>query len=207
MSEKKNENLHKAKENRNDEFYTQMSEIEKELFHYRAHFKDKIVFCNCDDPFESNFFKYFAMNFNFLGLKKLIATGYSTSPIAFTQLPLFEIEGYEEEKPRAYQIEINEVIDINGDGRVDLTDVRILLKQGKKNKLTLLKGDGDFRSTESVELLCESDIVVTNPPFSLFRDYVAQLIKYYKKFLILGNMNAITYKEVFPLIKENLIWT
>ena len=205
---KKNINLQNAKNSKNDEFYTQLPDIDKELRHYKEHFKWKTVFCNCDDPYESNFFKYFAANFNPLWLKKLIATWYSTSPIAFTQLPLFEIKWLENEKTRAYKIEINEVYDANGDWAVNLADVEYLLKTWKwKNKLTLLKWDWDFRSKESIELLKQADIVVTNPPFSLFRDYIAQLVQYKKYFLVLSNMNAITYKEIFPLIKDNKIWT
>jgi hypothetical protein len=203
-----NETLDKAKKNKADEFYTQMPDIEAELRHYKEHFRGKVVLCNCDDPYESNFFKYFAMNFNFLGLKKLIATSYSDSPVAFGQLPLFEIQNLKNrpsgEKP-ACKIEITEVEDENADGAVDLADVERLLKNGN-NALTLLQGDGDFRSAECVELLKETDIVVTNPPFSLFREYVAQLVEYEKKFIIIGNVNAITYKEVFKLIKSNDIW-
>lgn len=196
--------LAKAQKNKNDEFYTQLKDIEDELKHYKTHFKNKTVFCNCDDPYESNFFKYFAMNFNFLGLKKLICTSYSGSPIAgteFNDLPLFK-----DKVKKAYKIEITEVYDENGDGAVDMYDVELLLKN-MKNRLILLNGDGDFRSKEAIECLKEADVVVTNPPFSLFREYVAQLMKYKKKFVILGNMNAITYKEIFPLIKENKIWT
>ena len=181
-----------------------MPDIENELKHYKDFFKNKVVFCNCDDPFESNFFKYFAMNFNYLGLKKLICTCYAGSPIAqteFNDLPLF----HKDEK-LPYMIEITEVPDLNGDGATDLSDIELLLKSDN-NVLTALDGDGDFRSEESVELLKEADVVVTNPPFSLFREYIALLMKYNKKFLILGNMNAITYKEVFPLIKNNKIWT
>ena len=155
--------LRKAKENKADEFYTQLVDIEKELNNYRQYFKDKIVFCNCDDPYESNFFKYFAMNFNFLGLKKLIATCYVTSPVAYTQLSLFDVEGLKIEKKnskKAYKIEITEVNDSNGDGAINLSDVEYLIKN-KKNTLTLLKGDGDFRSDECIELLKESNIVVT----------------------------------------------
>jgi len=203
-----NETLGKAKKNKADEFYTQMPDIEAELRHYKEHFSGKVVLCNCDDPYESNFFKYFAMNFNFLGLKKLIATSFSDSPVAFGQLPLFEIQNLKNrpsgEKP-ACKIEITEVEDENADGAVDLADVERLLKNGK-NALTLLEGDGDFRSAECVELLKEADIVVTNPPFSLFREYLAQLAEYDKKFIILGNQNAITYKEVFSLIKNNQVW-
>ena len=200
-------NANKAKE---DEFYTQLADIEIELKHYRKHFKDKVVFCNCDDPYESNFFKYFAMNFNYLGLKKLIATCYIGSPVVgeqFEQLSLFNILQSKENTPKRfpYKIEITEVVDVNGDGAVDLTDVEYLLRN-KNNALTLLDGDGDFRSSECIEILKQADIVVTNPPFSLFREYIAQLIKYNKKFLIIGNQNAITYKEIFPLITNNTIW-
>ena len=206
--QKKNTNLHRANKQKNDEFYTQLSDIENELRHYKEHFRWKTVLCNCDDPYESNFFKYFAANFNPLWLKKLIATWYSTSPIAFTQLPLFEIKWLENEKPRAYKIEINEVYDANGDWAINLADVEYLLKTWKwKNKLTLLKWDWDFRSKESIELLKQADIVVTNPPFSLFREYVAQLMEFKKCFLIIWNINAISYKEVFPLIKGNKMWT
>ena len=197
-----NANLHQANRAKKDEFYTQLVDIEKELRHYKNHFKNKTVFCNCDDPYESNFFKYFAMNFNFLGLKKLIATCYDSSPIAGDELPLFDIEPTEK---RAYKIEIAEVKDENGDGAIDLADVEYLIKNNK-NTLTLLQGNGDFRSPECIALLQEADIVVTNPPFSLFREYVAQLIEYHKKFIIIGNQNAITYKEIFPLIKNNQMW-
>ena len=205
-----NSNLHKANIAKKDEFYTQLVDIELELKHYRKHFKDKVVFCNCDDPYESNFFKYFAMNFNYLGLKKLIATCYMGSPVMgeqFDQLSLFDILPSEENMPKKfpYKIEITEVIDINGDGAIDLADVTYLLRN-RKNTLSLLEGNGDFRSQECVEILKQVDIVVTNPPFSLFREYVAQLIEYDKKFLIIGNQNAITYKEIFPLIKDNKMW-
>jgi hypothetical protein len=148
------------------------------------------------------------MNFNFLGLKKLIAVSYTESPVATQQLSLFDVQGLDVKKAdgkRPYKIEITEVTDENADGAVDLADVEYLLKN-RKNALTLLKGDGDFRSTESVELLKKADIVVTNPPFSLFREYVAQLVEYEKNFIIIGNVNAISYKEVFKLIKENKIW-
>lgn len=205
----KNEDLRKANKAKKDEFYTQLSDIEKELNNYRKEFKDKVVFCNCDDPYESNFFKYFAMNFNFLGLKKLIATCYATSPVAYTQLSLFDVERIKIEKKntkKAYKIEITEVNDNNGDGAIDLSDVEYLIKN-KKNTLTLLKGDGDFRSEECIKLLNESDIVVTNPPFSLFREYVAQLIEYDKQFIIMGNTNALSYKEIFKLFKEDNVRT
>lgn len=200
--------LEKAKKNKADEFYTQMPDIETELRHYKEHFKGKVVFCNCDDPYESNFFKYFAMNFNHLGLKKLIATSYSDSPVAFQQLSLFDVKDLEVKNDGsrpACKIEINEVGDENDDGAVGLTDVEYLIKN-KKNTLTLLKGDGDFRSEECIELLKEADIVVTNPPFSLFREYVAQLVDNGKEFLILGSQNAVAYIEVFKFIKDNLVW-
>ncbi|MCL2417183.1 MAG: adenine-specific methyltransferase EcoRI family protein [Bacteroidales bacterium] len=201
-----NKDLHKAKDAKKDEFYTQLSDIERELKSYERHFKNKVVYCNCDDPYESNFFKYFAQNFNFLGLKKLIATCYTGSPIANTQISLFDDESEENKTTRVpHKIEITEIPDMNNGGAVDLADVEILLGSNK-NYLTRLKGDGDFRSKECIELLKQSDIVVTNPPFSLFREYVEQLVKYEKQFLIIGNINAITYKEIFKLIKENKAW-
>lgn len=197
--------LDAAKASRKDEFYTQLTDIERELQHYWQHFQGKTVLCNCDDPYESNFFKYFALRFNQLGLKKLICTCYDGSPITGTQLSLFSLDAEGNEKKTAYKVEITEVGDMNGDGAVDLTDVEHLI-QNNKNVLSALKGNGDFRSQECIELLKEADIVVTNPPFSLFREYIAQLMEYDKKFLIIGNVNAITYKEVFPLIKNNKIW-
>ena len=206
----KHKNLHEAKINKYDEFYTQLSDIENELRHYKQHFKDKVVFCNCDDPYESNFFKYFAMNFNSLGLKKLIATGYSTSPILGTELNVWTGEETEVKERVPYVAYINEVKDMNGDGRIDLEDVKILLKE-KRNCRRKLHGNGkypagDFRSEESISLLKQADVVVTNPPFSLFREYVQQLIEYDKKFLIIGNKNSLTFKEIFPLIKNNQLW-
>lgn len=200
-----NANLHAANKAKNDEFYTQLSDIEKELAHYRGHFRGKIVFCNCDDPYESNFFKYFALNFNQLGLRKLIATCYNGSPISGNELLLDFSESVEDVKKVAYKVEISEVTDINGDGAIDLSDVRYLL-QNDKNVISILKGNGDFRSLECINLLRQSDIVVTNPPFSLFREYVAQLIEYNKRFLIIGNQNALTYRDIFRLIKDNQVW-
>ena len=205
-----NTSLRKADKAKNDEFYTQLTDIELELKHYRKHFVGKTVFCNCDDPYESNFFKYFAMNFNFLGLKKLIATCYMGSPVAgeeFEQLSLFDILPSEENTPKKfpYKIEITEVVDINGDGAVDLTDVEYLLRNNK-NSLSLLNGDGDFRSEECIKILKQADVIITNPPFSLFREYINQLMEYNKKFLVIGSQNAITYKEIFPLLKENKMW-
>ncbi|MEX2233049.1 MAG: adenine-specific methyltransferase EcoRI family protein [Cyclobacteriaceae bacterium] len=204
-----NSNLHRAAKVKNDEFYTQLADIEKELKHYKDQFRGKIVYCNCDDPFESNFFKYFAANFNAWELKKLITTSYNRSPIAGRQLPLFEMEGLKSIKPKdaeAHRIEINEVPDINHDGSISLDDVEQLLKHNK-NATVPLQDNGDFRSEECIKLLKEADIVVTNPPFSLFREYVAQLIEHKKKFLIIGNDNAISYKEFFEFVKKNKVWT
>ena len=192
-----NTSLIKANKAKNDEFYTQLADIEEELKHYKKHFMGKTVLCNCDDPYESNFFKYFAMKFNHLGLKKLIATCYDSSPIVGEQLSLFPDK-------RPYMIQITEVIDENRDGAIDLTDVEYLLKN-KKNITRKLK-NGDFRSDECVKVLKEADIVVTNPPFSLFREYIAQLLEYNKKFIVIGSQNAITYKNFFPLLKSNSVW-
>ena len=214
-----NKNLHAAKKAKKDEFYTQLTDIERELQHYWPHFRGKVVLCNCDDPYESNFFKYFALRFNQLGLKKLICTCYDGSPVVGTELQLPFEWGDEAQSDnsqaaetiplygtkRAYKVEITQVDDRNGDGAVDLCDVQELLKNDR-NAISTLKQHGDFRSQECIELLRQADIVVTNPPFSLFREYLAQLVEYDKKFLIIGHQNAITYKEVFPLIKEDKIW-
>ena len=171
----KKANLAAAKKAKNDEFYTQLSDIENELRHYKDHFRDKVVYLNADDPEWSNFWKYFELNFDHLGLKKLISTH------------------FESDKP-SYKLEI--IGDVTGDGKVDSKDI---IK-------TDLSQNGDFRSPEAIELLKEADIVVTNPPFSLFREYIAQLMKYDKKFLVVGNPNAITYKQIFPLIKADKLW-
>lgn len=196
--------LSAAKSAKKDEFYTQMTDIERELQHYWKHFRGKVVLCNCDDPYESNFFKYFALRFNQLGLKKLICTCYNGSPIQGNEL-LLHFDGFDSEPTKiAYKVEITEVKDLNGDGAVDLSDVQYLL-QNDKNVICTLK-TGDFRDNECIELLKQADVVVTNPPFSLFREYIGQLMEYNKKFLIVGHQNAITYKEVFPLIKENRVW-
>lgn len=203
-----NSNLNDSARNKQDEFYTQLSLIESELKYYKAHFKNKVVLCNCDDPFESNFFKFFAINFNSLGLKKLLATCYATSPIFYTQLDLFaggSVVSKENRGKQPYKIEITEVTDENNDGRTDLADVEYLLRN-RKNALTLLQGDGDFRSDECVELLKQADIVASNPPFSLFRSYIAQLVEYGKEFLIIGNLNAVKYKEILPLFMKDKVW-
>lgn len=203
-----NDNLNSAKTARKDEFYTQLSDIEKELRHYRKHFEGKTVLCNCDDPFESAFFKYFVLNFNRLGLKKLIATCYSGSSIANKQLTLFDLfGGGEREKTtnKPYKAIVTTVYDKTGDGSVDMLDVAELFKSGE-NELTELKGNGDFRSPECVELLDEADIVATNPPFSLFREFVALLVQRQKNFVIIGSLNAIKYKEIFPLFMKNEMW-
>jgi hypothetical protein len=170
-----NKNLRNANRAKNDEFYTQLSDIERELGNYKDFLKDKVVFCNCDDPEESNFWNYFALNFEYLGLKKLISTH------------------FEKEKP-SYKLEI--VKDINKDNKINKLDT---IK-------TPLKQNGDFRSPECIEILKEADVVVTNPPFSLFREYMTQLFEYNKKFVIIGNQNAIGYKEIFKLIKDNKLW-
>ncbi|MBU6214476.1 DNA methyltransferase [Patescibacteria group bacterium] len=210
-----NSNLTNAKKAKNDEFYTQYADIQKEVEAYLDFdantFRGKVVYCNCDDPFESNFFRYFVLNFNKLGLKRLITTSYKPSPVANTQLGLFgDDKTLEKSKGRpkvtANKFIINEVHDIDGDGEFNLADVAKQLQANKNNEWTPLEGDGDFRSPECVELLKQSDIVVTNPPFSLFREYVKQLFDHNKKFVIIGTMNAITYKEIFPLIKENKMW-
>ena len=203
-----NKSLNAAAAAKQDEFYTQITDIEKELRHYRKHFAGKTILCNCDDPFESNFFKYFVLNFNRLGLAKLIATCYAGSPIVYTQMNLFgepeEVVQAEREK-KPYKVEVTQVYDTTGDGGVDMLDVEELFRTGK-NSLELLEGDGDFRSPECLALLDEADIVVTNPPFSLFREYVATLMEYNKKFIIIGSKNGITYKEIFPHFMNNEIW-
>ena len=199
-----NKNLNAAKTAKKDEFYTQLTDIERELQHYWQHFRDKVVLCNCDDPYESNFFKYFALRFNQLGLKKLICTCYNGSPVQGNELMIDFGDFTNEPKKIAYKVEITEVKDLNGDGAVDLSDVQYLLKNDK-NVISTLK-TGDFRDPECIELLKQADVVVTNPPFSLFRDYIGQLMEYKKKFLIIGNQNAITYKEIYPLILNNELW-
>ena len=201
---KKNANLHSAKRDKNDEFYTQLADIEKEMKHYKEFFNGKVVFCNCDDPLESNFTKYFILNFHHLGLKKLICTFYDINGrTAFA----FEYDG----------------TDLNNDGIVNEKDIEIIRQSGACRTILVddegfdlskkdecwskgIYGSGDFRSKNVIDYLKESDVVVTNPPFSLFREYVAQLMEYKKKFVIVGNGNAVTYKEIFPYIKNNELW-
>lgn len=180
-----NKNLNKAKEAKKDEFYTQLEDINNEMRHYREHFRGKTVLCNCDDPRVSNFFTYFAYNFEYLGLKKLITTCYKNQ-----DMDLFSTNKSEQAVYLIYEG------DKNGNRIPDVEEIGV----------QPLKGDGDFRSAECVELLKEADIVVTNPPFSLFREFVAQLMAYDKKFLIIGNVNALSYKEIFPLIQSNRMW-
>lgn len=211
-----NRSLGAAKAAKQDEFYTQYVDIQKEVEAYLEFdpdtFRGKIVYCNCDDPFESNFFKYFAANFNKLGLKKLVTTSYDGSPIAGQGVlfPEYNEGNGERKKPKAIAVILDHVKDEDGDGAANVTDVELFLKRNKAARIAL-KGDdtysgGDFRSVESIELLKGTDIVATNPPFSLFKEYVAQLVEYRKKFLIIANKNAITYLEMFPLIKDNELW-
>lgn len=185
MAKSLNNNLHKAKEGKNDEFYTELNDIEKELRHYKEHFKGKTVFCNCDDPRISNFFHYFSYNFEALGLKKLITTCYKNQ-----DRDLFSTHNSES------AIYLEYAGDKNGDRIPNPEEIGIIN----------LQGDGDFRSPESIELLKQADIVVTNPPFSLFREYIAQLIEYDKKFLIIGNINSLSYREIYKSIKDNKLW-
>ncbi len=210
-----NSNLTIARRAKNDEFYTQFGDIQKEIEAYLEFdpdvFRGRVVYCNCDDPFESNFFRYFVLNFKKLGLKQLVTTSYKPSPVANTQLGLFgDDKSITKSKGRpkvtANKFIINEVCDIDGDGEFNLKDIAQQLKVNKHNEWTPLKSDGDFRSDECIELLEQSDIVVTNPPFSLYRKYVEQLIRYNKKFVIIGNKNTIAHKEIFPLIKDNKMW-
>lgn len=210
LSTSGNYGLSNAKKAKQDEFYTQLGDIENELKHYKSQLRGKKILCNCDDPFESNFFRYFALNFNTLGLKKLTATSYVKSPIVGGQLPLLDMEGLKPEGREPYAIEINEVPDHKRRGATDLADVEYLLKRDANTSRPLkgngIYGAGDFRSRECVALLKKADVIVTNPPFSLFREYVAQLVAHDKKFLIIGNKSALHYQDIFKLIKENKLW-
>ena len=205
----------KAKEEKYDEFYTQYADIQKEIEAYLAYnpavFRGKVLYCNCDDPHESNFFRYFVLNFNRIGLKQLVASNYNLSSVANTQLELFDDN--ETDKPvkgrskvTANRFIINDVDDLHDEVDVDSKDIALRLQANKNNECRPLNGDGDFRSAECIELLKQADIVATNPPFSLFREYVRQLVYYQKQFVIIGPLGAISYKEIFPLIKDNKLW-
>ncbi|NLS79181.1 MAG: DNA methyltransferase [Chloroflexi bacterium] len=211
-----NRGLSAAKAAKQDEFYTQYVDIQKEVEAYLEFdpdtFRGKIVYCNCDDPFESHFFKYFAANFNKLGLKKLITTSYDGSPIAgqLALFPEYDEGNGKRQRPKAMAVILDQVKDEDGDGAANVTDVELFLQRNQAARIALKGNDkypgGDFRSPECIALLKQADIVVTNPPFSLFREYVAQLVEHGKKFLIIGPKNAITYKEFFPLIKDTKLW-
>ena len=204
-----NKNLHQAKTAKKDEFYTQLSDIENELWHYKEHFKNKVIYCNCDDPRISNFFHFFFYSFEDFELKKLIATCYKNqNPDIFSKNDVEKAIFMEHKRDKNGKL-------ISYPDYMKSIKQEAGYKENKKNPnvpnpndlgIGMLKGDGDFRSEECIELLKKADIVVTNPPFSLFREYVAQLIEYNKKFIIIGNMNAITYKEIFKWIKENKLW-
>ncbi len=200
----KNEGLGKAKDAKKDEFYTTFEDIQAEINNYTDKFKDKTVLCNCDDPYESNFCKFFLVNFNYLGLKRLICTSYASSPIIGSQMTIFDYLDEPVHRGNGYVMDISEVPMANGRGVSD-DDIEKLLKS-KKRGVKKLKGDGDFRSTECIEYLKQADIVVTNPPFSLFREYITMLYEYNKQFLIIGNVNAIHYSQIFPLFKDNKLW-
>jgi hypothetical protein len=211
-----NRSLHAAKAAKQDEFYTQYVDIQKEVEAYLEFdpdtFRNKVVYCNCDDPFESNFFKYFAANFNRLGLRKLITTSYDGSPIAGqgTLFPEYNEGNGKRLKPKALAVILDQVKDEDGDGAANITDVGLFLKRNKAARIALKGTDefpgGDFRSPECVAFLKEADIVATNPPFSLFREYVAQLVEHRQTFLIIGNVQVCTYGDVFPLIKADKLW-
>lgn len=193
----KNTNLHRAKSSKDDEFYTTYETIEKEIAHYVEQFKNKTVLCNCDNPFTSNFSKYFIFNFNILGLKRLICTSFS--PSDYEQLNLFDDVNPLQKK--GFVLDIRNVLNAC-DNKTSFSDSLL-----SSNSVKELKGNGDFRSDECIDYLKQCDIVVTNPPFSLFREMVSEIMKYDKKFLIIGNQNALTYKEIFPLIQNNIVWT
>lgn len=197
-----NSNLQRAKSSKNDEFYTTYETIASELSHYFPHFKNKTVLCNCDDPFESNFCRYFLRNFNVLGLRRLICTSYCPSAFENIQLTIFD-------NSSIHLNDTGHVLDVikfsNATGEISDDEISTLLHSN--NIIKSLHGDGDFRSKECLEYLEACDIVVTNPPFSLFKEIVMTILQYGKKFLLIGNQNAITYKEIFPLIQNNQVWT
>lgn len=211
-----NQSVNAARSTKQDEFYTQYIDIQQEVEAYLEFnpdtFRGKVVYCNCDDPFESNFFKYFAANFKKLGLKKLISTSYDGSPIAgqYTLFPEYNEGNGKRKKPKALAVILDHVKDEDGDGAANVTDVELFLKRNKAARIAL-KGDkkypgGDFRSDECVAFLKDADVVVTNPPFSLIKPFIAQLMEHEKKFLVLGPQNSITYKEIFPYIRDNKFW-
>lgn len=199
-----NNDLRAANQAKKDEFYTTYEVIQEEINNHTESFRGKTVLCNCDDPFESNFCKFFLKNFNYLGLRRLICTSYTSSPFIGSQMTIFDYLDEPIKRGSGYVIDVSEVPMANGRGVTD-DDIEKLLKS-KKRGVKKLNGDGDFRSDECVEYLKQADIVVTNPPFSLFRPYVATLIEHQKQFLIIGNVNAITYKETFKLIKDGKLW-
>lgn len=208
VTAKTNSWLTAAKANKQDEFYTQLSDIENELRHFRKYFKGKVVLCNCDDPYESDFFKYFVINFRRLGLKKLIASCYAGSPVAGQQILLADLKGLSEQEAndrRPYRIDITDIPDADGDGSIGLPDVEYLLRHDA-NILSALEGDGDFRSDECMSLLDEADIVVTNPPFSLAIEYLTTLLESGKSFLVLGHIRQALYSDLFSYVLESRLW-
>ena len=198
-----NTNLQAAKNHKDDEFYTTYESIVEELSHYTSHFEGKVILCNCDDPYESNFCKFFLRNFNRLRLRRLICTSYHSSKVVATQLDLFDVFDCHLNDNHGYVLDVTQL----DEGNIELSDKNIEEWLKKNRKIKKLKGSGDFRSNECLNYLQQSDIVVTNPPFSLFKELVSILVKYKKKFLLVGNQNALTYKEIFPLIQNNEAWT
>lgn len=198
-----NINLQTAKDLKDDEFYTTYESIVEELSHYVPHFKNKTVFCNCDDPFESNFCKFFLKHFNKLGLRRLICTSYKGSKVISTKTKLLDVNDKVLKKNKGYVLDVDYI----ADGNEEFSDEFIEKWLKEVRPIKQLKGDGDFRSIECIEYLKTADIIVTNPPFSLFKQLVILLVQYNKKYLLIGNQNALTYKEIFPLIQNNEAWT
>ena len=198
-----NSNLQSAKNTKDDEFYTTYETIEKELQHYLKHFRGKVVLCNCDNPFKSNFCRYFVRNFNKLGLKRLICTSYVAYDSGLTQTSLFDSSQTSTGETHGYILDLKRI----PNKAIVFTDNDIENFLRKSKSVRMLCGNGDFRSPECVEYLRQADIVVTNPPFSLFKELVALLVRYQKSYLLIGNQNALTYKEIFPLIQNNQAWT
>ena len=201
-----NKSMKKAKSEKNDEFYTSLSDIEAEMKYHKKSFEGKSVLCNCDDPYESNFFKYFCLNFNALKLKKLVCTCFDSSKMAGTEISLFDFGfDFEFNEGKAHVIEITSVQDLDGDGAITMNDIELIL-HSKETGPKPLKGDGDYASPECMKLLSECDIVVTNPPFSQWIPFFKTLVNSGKQFLIIGNLTAVAYKEVFPYLKDNRVW-